>query len=72
MDHGENICPSRKQARYAPRAAKNKRGEWVFIVNSIQTEDDLEIFQVIDWEICQVGEAQECRVDGFSIKKTCQ
>ena len=70
--YGKNLCPSRKQARFAPRAAKNKKGNWVFIINSIKTNEETEIIQTVDWEICQLDESHECNVDGFSFKSTCK
>ena len=69
---GENICPSQKHIRYAPRAPKNKHGKWVFIANSFKTEEDFEILQVVDFEICQVDEKHECSVDIVSVRHTCK
>ena len=70
--HSENICPSQKHIRYAPRAAKNKHGKWMFIANSFKTEKDFEILQVVDFEICQVDEKDDCSVDGVSVRHTCK
>ena len=60
--YSENVCPSRKHVRYAPRAALNKYGKWVFIANSFKTDEDL--------EICQEDETQERSVDGVSVRHT--
>ena len=76
MKRGEyrsaNICPSQKHLKYARRAAKNKHGKWVFIANSFKSEEDFEILQVVDFEICQFDEKHECSVDGVSVRHTCK
>jgi hypothetical protein len=46
--------------------------KWVFIANSFKTEEDFEILQAVDFEICQIDEKHECSVDGVSVRHTCK
>ena len=71
-EFGQNNCPSKRQVKFAPRAAKNKYAEWVFIVNPFNSEGQEELAQIIDLETCLQDARHLCSVEGRPIQNTCK